>query len=78
MSYEAFINELQILKASLAVESDQGRRNLIMNEIRDVERELLAAVREEQEQLESDRRNMQTAIDKLAAKRSREGPNGSK
>jgi wobble nucleotide-excising tRNase len=69
MSFEALQHEINVLRASLSVETDQARRILILRQIRSAEQELVAAIRAEQEQLEQERRNMQTAIDKLTAKR---------
>jgi hypothetical protein len=64
--------DLRFFKRELEITRDQATRNLILNQIRDVEREIVNLIRREQEQLESDRRNMQIAIDKLTARKARQ------
>ena len=64
--------DLRYFKLLLENERDQAQRNLILREIRGVEREIVRLVRQEQADLEFARDNMQIAIDKLNARKKRD------
>ena len=60
---ERLEQDLRFFRQQLETERDQFRRNLILGQIRDVEREILNLLREERAQLELDNKNFQDALD---------------
>jgi hypothetical protein len=66
---ERLEQDLKFYKLELEGETDQHRRNLLLDQIRNVEREIVRLLSQEAEQLESDRRNYEIAINKLKAKK---------
>ena len=60
---ERLEQDLRFFRQQLETERDQFRRNLILGQIRDVEREILNLLREERAQLELENKNFQDALD---------------
>ena len=60
-------SDLQFMKHELDHETDQFRRNLLLNQIRDIEIKIVKLTGQEQADLEEEKRNYEKAIAKLTA-----------
>ena len=62
---ERLEHDLRYFKQELERENDQFRRNLLLQEIRNVETRILTLIREQKAQIERENRLMQAALDKI-------------
>ena len=62
---ERLEHDLRYFKQELERETEQFRRNLLLQEIRNVETRILTLIREQKAQIEWENRLMQAALDKI-------------
>ena len=62
---ERLEHDLRYFKQELERENDQFRRNLLLQEIRNVETRILDLLREQKAQIQRENRLMQAALDKI-------------
>lgn len=74
---ERLSRDLKYFRLQLEAENDPFRRNLLLTQIRDVERQILTIMQADRQRIEFENRNMEEALRRIRERereRDRDGP----